>query len=280
METPEVHIIGSGVMGTGIARLHLNLGRNTWIFVRDDREHASLVASIQTAYRKNEKRIGVSWETYCSKLRVSNVLEDLRDAKFVLEAVTEDMDIKKAVYQEIVPYIRPEALIATNTSSLSITELAGCVPDSRRFLGIHFFNPATSMKLVELVKGMATSHETVAQAVDIVRSLGKEPVFVEESPGFIVNRLLIPMINEAVGILSENLASRDDIDKAMVLGTNHPMGPLRLADLIGNDVVLKVMEILHQETGDPKYRAHPLLRKYVRSNWLGRKTRKGFYDYE
>lgn len=280
MGNPEIHIIGSGVMGSGIARLHLNLGKDTWIYVRDDHERANLIAGMQSAYRKNETKIGIPWDAYIGKLKISQVLEDLREADFILEAVSEDMEIKKSVYQKIAPLARQAGLIATNTSSLSITELAGCMPDSHRFLGIHFFNPATSMKLVELVKGMVTSEDTISRAVEIVKSLGKEPVFVEESPGFIVNRLLIPMINEAVGILSENLASRDDIDKAMVLGTNHPMGPLRLADLIGNDVVLKVMEILHQETGDPKYRAHPLLRKYVRSNWLGRKTRKGFYDYE
>ena len=169
--------------------------------------------------------------------------------------------------------------MASNTSSLSITELACLSSNPANVIGLHFFNPAPVMMLTEIIKGLMTSQTTIDWAINFSRNLGKEPVLVTESPGFIVNRMLIPMINEAIGILAEGVASAEEIDKAMCLGANHPIGPLALADLIGNDVNLSIMETLHMETGDPKYRAHPLLRKMVRANWLGRKTGTGFFKY-
>lgn len=276
----DIFIIGSGVMGVGISKLFLNMKKQVCLFTQSELEKSKVQTLLHASFKKNSAKFEVSLDEYFSNLQIVTNLEFANKANFILEAVTEDMETKKNVFRALSGFIPDGALVATNTSSLSVTELASHLPDARNFLGMHFFNPPTAMKLVELVRGMKTSDDAVARAVEIVGEVGKDPVFVEESPGFIVNRLLIPMINEAVGILSESLATRDDIDKAMVLGTNHPMGPLRLADLIGNDVILSVMETLHQETGDPKYRAHPLLRKYVRSNWLGRKTKRGFYEYD
>ena len=198
---------------------------------------------------------------------------------FVIEAITENMDAKKELFKRLDAICSPEAVLASNTSSLSITELAASTKKKDRVIGMHFFNPAPVMRLVEIIRGLETSDKTFERTKEIAVSIGKEAVEVKESPGFIVNRLLIPMINEAAAILSENISTAEDIDRAMVLGANHPMGPLALADLIGNDVNLAVMETLYKETGDPKYRPHQLLRKMVRAGYLGRKTGRGFYRY-
>jgi len=204
-------------------------------------------------------------------------IDDLGDADLVIEAVFENLDVKRALLEKVDGMVADDAIVATNTSSLSITELAhGLTHD---LVGVHFFNPATVMKLVEVIAGATTSEDTVAKVIAIARDLGKTPVRVKESAGFVVNRILVPMINEAVGVLAEGVASAEDIDEAMKLGANHPMGPLALGDLIGLDVVLAIMEVLQSETGDPKYRPHPLLRKYVRAGWLGRKTGHGFFTY-
>ena len=189
------------------------------------------------------------------------------------------MAIKKAVFAELDSVCKPEAILATNTSSLSITEIASATQRPHQVIGMHFFNPVPMMKLVEVIKGLATSDETKATIVELCGTLGKTPVEVSEAPGFVVNRILIPMINEAIGILADGVATAEDIDAAMKLGANHPIGPLALADLIGNDVNLAIMETLYQEFGDAKYRPHPLLRKMVRGGYLGKKTGKGFFDY-
>lgn len=190
------------------------------------------------------------------------------------------MEIKKIIFQELDKVCKKEAILATNTSSLSITAIATATTRPDKIVGMHFFNPVPVMKLVEVISGITTSNETKEIVLDIAKKVGKTPVVVEEAPGFVVNRILIPMINEAIGILAEGVATAEDIDNAMKLGANHPIGPLALADLIGNDVNLAIMEVLQEETGDPKYRAHPLLRKMVRGNLLGRKSGKGFYNYK
>ncbi len=202
-----------------------------------------------------------------------------KDADFVIEAVFEDMKVKKDVYGVIDKICASEVVFATNTSSLSVTEMASVTSRPDRFLGMHFFNPAPVMRLIELIRGSETSDETMALGRELSLKLGKEPVEVKETPGFVVNRILVPMMNEAFYLLMEGAATAEDIDKAMKLGTNMPMGPFELADFTGLDVGLAVMEVLQRETGDPKFRPSPLLRQYVRAGRLGRKTGRGVHDY-
>ena len=209
----------------------------------------------------------------------TDLVASVKDADYVIEAVFEDMKVKKEVYEKIDRVCRPEVIFASNTSALSITEMAAVTSRPDRFLGMHFFNPAPVMKLIELIRGSETSDETMAVAKDLSVKLGKESVEVRESAGFVVNRLLVPLINEAFNLLMEGVATAEDIDKAMKLGTNMPMGPFELADFGGLDVGLAVMEVLEEETGDPKFRPSPLLRQYVRAGRLGRKTGRGVYEY-
>jgi 3-hydroxybutyryl-CoA dehydrogenase len=209
----------------------------------------------------------------------TSVAEAAKGAQVVIEAVVEDMATKQAVFREVDQLCPPEVVFASNTSSLSITEMASATGRPDRVVGMHFFNPAPVMKLVEVIRGSETSDETFGFARELAVKLGKEPVDVKEAPGFVVNRLLVPMMNEAFNLLQEGVATAEDIDKAMRLGTNLPMGPLELADYTGLDVGLAVMEVLHRETGDPKFRPSPLLRKMVRAGRLGRKTGRGVYDY-
>ena len=201
------------------------------------------------------------------------------DCDLVVEAAIENMKIKKEIFAELYKICKPETILASNTSSLSITEVASATNRPEKVIGMHFFNPAPVMKLVEIIRGMATSQETFDAVKELSVAIGKEPVEVEEAPGFVVNRILIPMINEASFILQEGIASVEDIDTAMKYGANHPMGPLALGDLIGLDVCLAIMDVLYNETGDTKYRSSSILRKYVRAGWLGRKSGRGFYNY-
>jgi 3-hydroxybutyryl-CoA dehydrogenase len=201
------------------------------------------------------------------------------DATLVIEAAVEEMHLKKEVFAELDKICGPETIFATNTSSLSITEIAAATSRPDRFIGMHFFNPAPIMKLIEVIKGQKTSDEVCTKIFDLATQMGKTPVMVNEAPGFVVNRILIPMVNEGIGILADGVATAEDIDNAMKLGANHPMGPLALGDLIGLDVCLAIMEVLYNEYGDDKYRPHPLLRKMVRAGLLGRKTGEGFYKY-
>lgn len=201
------------------------------------------------------------------------------EADLAIEAVVEKLEVKAEVFRKLDSMLRPEAILASNTSSLPITQLATFTTRPERVIGMHFFNPVPVMQLVEVIRGLATDQEVVNVAMETCRRLGKTPVLIKDSPGFAVNRLLIPMINEAIYAVYEGVGSPEDIDTVMKLGANHPMGPLALADLIGLDTVLAIMEVLHQSFGDPKYRPCPLLRQYVQAGWLGRKTGRGFYQY-
>lgn len=284
MENITVGVIGTGTMGKGIVQV-LTQSQATLNILWVGRSvqnlssaHSELITGWDRAEAKGRIEPG-STARFKSKLSLVEHYTDLSAADIIIEAVSEDIEIKRSIYTILAPYLSEHTLVASNTSSLSITDLSRLLPFPDRIVGLHFFNPAPQMRLVEVVQGLTTSADTVALATRFAKALGKEPVLVNEAPGFIVNRMLIPMINEAIGILAEDVATADEIDKAMKLGANHPIGPLALADLIGNDVCLSIMETLHNETGDPKYRASPLLRKMVRANFLGRKSGRGFFTY-
>lgn len=280
----KVCILGSGVMGSGIVSLFTQSADVTNIlwWGRGVSSLESSYANVKKDLRRYAKKNAIQVndiEGLLSKISFVTQLGEVGNCDVYIEAIVEDFDAKATLLNDVANFIPNDAIIATNTSSLSVTALAMKTNNPNNFIGIHFFNPTSIMKLVEVVKGLTTSDDILAKAIKLVEGLNKTPVVVNESPGFIVNRMLIPMINEAVSILAEGVASKEDIDNAMKYGANHPIGPLALADLIGNDVCLSIMESLHFETGDPKYRAHPLLRLHVRAGNLGRKTKVGFYEY-
>lgn len=278
----KIFVLGAGTMGAGIVQAFAQKGYE--VIVRDIKDefvdrgingiNKNLTRLVTKGKITEEKK-----EEILSRISGTTDMKLAADCDLVIEAAIENMEIKKQIFAELDDICKEETILASNTSSLSITEVASATKRTDKVIGMHFFNPAPIMKLVEIIKGMATSQETFDKVKEISVAIGKEPVEVEEAPGFVVNRVLIPMINEAVGIFAEDIASADDIDKAMMLGANHPMGPLALGDLIGLDVCLAIMDVLYKETGDSKYRAHSLLRKYVRAGWLGRKTGRGFHNY-
>lgn len=275
-------VIGAGIMGAEIAQTFAQKGFD--VVLRDINEEAvgkGLAGMAKRLDRLVSKgKIEASFkDEVLSRVKGSVDIADAASCGLIVEAAVENMAIKKAIFKEMDSVCPPETIFATNTSSLSITEVASSTGRPDKVIGMHFFNPATIMKLVEIIRGMTTSDETYAIIKELTEKIGKTPVEVDEAPGFVVNRILIPMINEAIGIFAEGVASVDDIDSAMKLGANHPMGPLALGDLIGLDVCLAIMNVMTEETGDPKYRAHALLKKYVRAGWLGRKSGRGFYDY-
>ena len=278
----KICVLGAGTMGAGIAQAFAAKGHE--VVLRDikdefvDRGLAGIKKGLEKMVAR-EKMTAEAMEDLLSRISGTTDLNMAADCDLVVEAAVENMEIKKQIFAELDRVCKPETILASNTSSLSITEVATATNRPDRVIGMHFFNPAPVMKLVEIIRGMATSQETydAVQAVSV--AMGKEPVEVAEAPGFVVNRILIPMINEAVGILAEGIANAEAIDTAMKLGANHPMGPLALGDLIGLDVCLAIMDVLYKETGDTKYRAHSLLRKYVRAGWLGRKSGRGFHNY-
>ena len=275
-----VGVVGAGTMGAGIAE----------VFARADGFKVKLAdVNLELANKGRDRQIaGLDKQVARGKMTEAErdaivadfevvEVDDLGDCDLVVEAVLETMAIKRPLFEKLDALVKEGAILASNTSSLSITEIAKGL--NHAVAGMHFFNPAPVMKLVEVIAGASTTEETIARITEIATQLGKTPVRVEEAPGFVVNRILVPMINEAIVVLAEGTASAADIDEAMKLGANHPIGPLALGDLIGLDVTLAIMEVLLAETGDPKYRAHPLLRKYVRAGWLGRKSGRGFFTY-
>lgn len=280
----SVAVIGTGTMGKGIVQILAQSNQISTVFwkgrslvsVNDSLVELENQWSRQVKKGRLEESLA---RQYREKIVTVEHYTSLSDSKLIIEAIAENMDAKQAIFKELSTISSSEMVLASNTSSLSITGLASLCAFPQNVVGLHFFNPAPVMKLTEVIAGLATSSDTLDWAVNFSKGLGKEPVIVNEAPGFIVNRMLIPMINEAIGILAEGVATAEEIDKAMRYGANHPIGPLALADLIGNDVNLSIMETLHNETGDPKYRAHALLRKMVRANHLGRKTGQGFYKY-
>lgn len=278
----NVGVVGAGQMGCGIAQVSAISGYKVTVYdLAKDRIEAGL-ATINGNLARQVTNGKITEEQRKAALELisgSADINDLASADLVIEAATEDETVKRKIFATLCPVLKPEALIATNTSSLSITRLASATDRPERFMGIHFMNPVPVMKLVELVRGIATDETTFATAKDFVASLDKTITVAEDFPAFIVNRILLPMINEAIYTLYEGVGSVEAIDTAMKLGANHPMGPLQLADFIGLDTCLSIMQVLHDGLADSKYRPCPLLVKYVEAGWLGRKSGRGFYDY-
>jgi 3-hydroxybutyryl-CoA dehydrogenase len=276
----KIQVVGAGQMGSGIAQVAAQAGLAVHLA---DVDEAALDGGLETIKenlsRSVEKERISQGEMDEALDRIESGTEYAADADLAIEAVVEVAEVKREVFQALDEMLGEDAILASNTSSISITELAATTGRPERFIGMHFFNPVPLMKLVEIVRGLQTSDETHREVHELAECLGKEPVQVNDSPGFVSNRILMPMINEAVYCVMEGAAGPDEVDAVMKLGMNHPMGPLELADLIGLDTCLHIMEVLHEGFGDTKYRPCPLLKRYVAAGWLGRKSGKGFYEY-
>jgi 3-hydroxybutyryl-CoA dehydrogenase len=278
----RVAVLGGGTMGNGIAQVFAQHGHS--VILRDltpeilDRARVQVGHSLARLVEKG-KLSAVDKDATLGRIQTTTDLEAVANADFVVEAVIEDLKAKSELFRELDRLVRPDSLLASNTSSISITRLGASTRRPDKVIGMHFMNPVPLMTLVEVIRGQATSDQTTRKVMDLSRALGKTPVEVNDSPGFVSNRVLMPMINEAIFAVQEGVATPEAIDQVMKLGMNHPIGPLALADFIGLDVCLAILQVLHEGIGDPKYRPCPLLKRMVDAGWLGRKTGRGFYGY-
>ena len=282
MTIERIGVIGAGQMGTGIAHVLALAGYDVMLDDLNKEVLSKALARIEKNMQRQVAKGAIKEEEIApalARIRTTSSMDDLQDRDMVIEAATEDEAIKKRIFQDLCTRIAPGCLIATNTSSISVTRLAASTDRPENFIGLHFMNPVPIMQLVEVIRGIATNDTTFQAALEIVKRVGKTAAYAEDFPAFIVNRILLPMINEAVYTLYEGVGNVDAIDTAMRLGANHPMGPLQLADFIGLDTCLSVMQVLYEGLADSKYRPCPLLVKYVEAGWLGKKTGRGFYDY-